>query len=60
MQKIGRTIYFPKDLDAVINERIGITGRNRSVEVERLIKKALKLEQEQNNAAANITAEPGK
>lgn len=50
-KKIKSTLYFDPEIDQIISERCAIMGRNRSVEVERLIRKALKYEAEMNNLA---------
>lgn len=55
--KRARTIYFDKDLDQVLTERMAMTERARSVEACRLIRKGLQVEADQNAAAVRAAQE---
>ena len=46
--KVPRTVYIPKELDDYLSQRMSIEGRNRSVLIERLVKKALEGENKIN------------
>ena len=50
--KIMRTIYLSEDLDDYLKDRMKIEDRKRSSLVERMIKKCIKMEMDQDTEIA--------
>lgn len=51
-KKVMRTIYFSEEVDAYLKDRMIIEDRKRSALVERLIKKCIQMEIDQDTQIA--------
>lgn len=52
--KVARTVYLTKEMDLLLKQRAKITLRTVSCEIESLIRRGLKAQQDSDIEAANL------